>query len=1069
MIRIDSPINFGIRPKRKKAMERTGLFPPQLIIIMCYALLFLHIHPLNLTASEKFPRPEETSLDANSTVPLSPLGDPISDYEAKHILARLLSYDENRLQESLALYEKLLNDVTDTDPEIRIETAILYNRIKQYAKSIAVLEPLMDRAASKAPMYYFIDIPKAGLILSDAFMGLNNYKKAISTLKQIYNAHHEIKDIPLYLARAYAANNNFVAAEALYDELLRDDQDNAAILSEKAGLDAILGRMASSRSLYKKALAVSGDNAGQAELKKKIRFDYAMSLNIWGDFYSVESMLEELIAETDDSSTKNILLMRSLAQVYISSERYNMAERIYRMLIHKTQDNESLIMDLAELLFASGDYAGAYKQADILLNTPVDKKSDEAGHALVLKAKIAEKSGDQKKALIILKKRLLLPDAGVDDVVLAARLSMEINDNTNGYAYFDKAKLMAPDNPAPYFYEALYHNNLNKNFLESILNHPIDFTGNLMIWAGLYQNNSYFKEALILYDKCLETDPDYFPALLAKAETLSFIGNMDASLKIYDELNAVYPENRKIMLGRARVLSWNRQYKESLKAYSDILKINKDNRVLLEAARVAAWSKDMNKSYSYYEAVYAEPVDKEIQDRVNRQNIKYIPTIDALNKKCGDNETSIYDLYEKMDACIQQNEKNKEDYGINGDLSVLLTDLYADYRIQKEAFLEKKAKTFLWNQRFPKAIHSYEELIDAYPGNEEAMFDIAQAYCSLGMIQEEEKAYENLLSRKPFHNMAAEALKLAEIRNEPALSAFFDYWDEKGRDNVSGITRFRYELAAELPVAAKFRFSAKGVRWREEPDHVNKTYNADGFSLGLNWNVDAHVVIDGHWTHKLYKNDGPESSDTGHARLTYRFDNGSEAAFSYNLTDETYNAFGIMDGIQASTISASLRAKISRSWDIGLESGIKFYDDDNKGLYTTVDTGYVLTDHPRTLKAILSGTYRNTDEASLEIYRNDILVDIIHPYWTPEDHASGSFTILWRHDLSQDYYCGALENIYNFSVSFGIEDDGNTGVTLEGGWVYEFQEHMTLKTSGYLTRSNSWDATGINASFMYRF
>jgi hypothetical protein len=145
------------------------------------------------------------------------------------------------------------------------------------------------------------------------------------------------------------------------------------------------------------------------------------------------------------------------------------------------------------------------------------------------------------------------------------------------------------------------------------------------------------------------------------------------------------------------------------------------------------------------------------------------------------------------------------------------------------------------------------------------------------------------------------------------------------------------------------------------------------------------------------------------------------------------------------------------------------YTDDNRGIWVTFAPAIILLDRPHTLKLVLRGDYRNTEYLSIFQFKGSELVNIIHPYWTPQDYFRGTVILEWRHDLSTDFYAGAQQHYYSLRLGGGVDSTGNKDVIFEGEWHYDFLRHWAVEAHGGLDRSPAWNGASAYVSLIYRF
>ena len=364
---------------------------------------------------------------------------------------------------------------------------------------------------------------------------------------------------------------------------------------------------------------------------------------------------------------------------------------------------------------------------------------------------------------------------------------------------------------------------------------------------------------------------------------------------------------------------------------------------------------------------------------------------------------------------------------------------------------------------------TYEELLGFTPGNEEAIFDYAQIECALGLCDREAKTYKKLLDMDKLHGLAGKALERVKIRRNPSVKLGQIYWAERGRDGLTEIDRYRTDLGVDVPIDCRFHLKLTGHHWIEHPGFTDESYGANGFTLGAGGTLNPYIKGEAGWTKKIYRDDEFENTDTGYAHLWFNFRDYAVVGLGYDRTDELYNYFGIRQGIQANSWWMSIDSDITRRLEVMGQAKYMSYNDDNDGQRYLLGAGYSFTDHPRIFKIALTGEYRNTKNHDVYQYEDDQLVNIIHPYWTPQDYYAGGITFEWYHDLSKLLFCGSQLHFYDLALTLGTDTESNPSVELRGGWHYEFLNHWTFSITGLIHRSQLWKAEGMWADIRYQF
>ncbi len=606
-----------------------------------------------------------------------------------------------------------------------------------------------------------------------------------------------------------------------------------------------------------------------------------------------------------------------------------------------------------------------------------------------------------------------------------------------------------------------------------------------------------FEAAIRCFKAALVADDQYFPASMGLAEVLGASGQYGQSLEILQAMSTDFADNYKLRLTRARVLAWSRAYQQSIDAYNAMYHDNPDNAlILVEAARTAYWGKMAAKGDELYQKIYRPSVDQKLMHRLmdlDSSQQGYIPDepLDALAAEV--DQDKVYAGYEHFFAWYADHSA-----GLDPQLAVeireIRNDLHHVYIIHKRAFLEQQSKYLAWNRRFAPARRVLQELTAFDPGNQEALFDLAQASCSLGLCNEERKAYTTLLDLDPLHGQAGRALERQKVRSRPRVFGDYSLWREKGRGELARMTRHRFDLGLEVPVFCRHSLKFTGHRYLESPQKYADTAPASGVSLEGTIVTGPYLTLFGRITHKAYDKDlkvrnfsdlagRPVAEDSfktvmkditkGNVNISANLDNYATLTLGYEKREEAVNVMALAQGIYSNRYQARLDLNPARKLDMALETEYMDYSDNNSGYMYGAEIGYALTDHPRTLKTIFSAAYRDTsrDYQACPGFKAQCSIkdDFRHPYWTPQDHWEAAITLELRHDLAQDFFCGAKEHFYDLQLTLGTEQDNNNSVALRGIWQRELTDRLGLRARGMWHYSSEWKALAADLGLFVRF
>ncbi|MBU1053545.1 MAG: tetratricopeptide repeat protein [Proteobacteria bacterium] len=931
----------------------------------------------------------------------------ISDFEARHTLARILSYNNATLRESLHEYNILLESSQD-NMMLHLETGDIYFRMKQYDMALKEFNMVLKKDS-------------------------NNIRARLSS------------------GKTYLLQQKYREAEIILKQL----QPDALILSELGDMEASVGHVEKCIDYYNRALALKHD--------KDLNLRFADQMMGWGDFYRAERIYRNYIKFHPDSTETKL----KLASLLKSSQRFEQAESIYRMLLTEGKEKDKALFGLAELKYDEKDFTKSLIYLDLLLSeNPNHEKS------LYLKGKALAFTKNYDEALKNFDVLSRISSKEAISFLEKGKIYLKLGDDKKACLCFAEAFRIDGNNPEIIFYNKGHQKATPARFIKDILEKNRKNPQALMNWGNMFASNGFRKEAINCYRTIIIEDPAFFHARLALAETLAANSQYDESIKHFKELSKIFPENSKILISLARVLGWSKHYRQSVDLYTEINRLNPGDFVCRrEKARTAMWGKMYDIAMAAYDEILTPRTDQKLADGLKplcRQTNSHKLSAECIKLHKTAENGSVYKGYETIMA-ESDAIKNSLESDRALDLERKLIELSALYKIQKSAFLEKEAKRLSWEKRFIPSMEVFEKLISFTPGNEEALFDYAQIQCALGLCDRESAVYQNLLHIDPMHSLAPVALSILEKRSWPLVGIDYFYWHEKGRGELSQIARNRYDLTAQIPFMCRYRFETKVHHWVEKPDFTDQSYHANGFSIAFRGVLSAIVSAEAKWTHKKYSKEIFGTTDTGDAGLWFNLRNYAHVGIGYEKSDELYNYFGIRQKAQAETWSLATRSDITRHLELTGKARYIDYNDNNEGYHHSLGIGYAFTDHPRIFKVTLSENYRDTAKDSLYIYNGPALIDITHPYWTPENYFGTDINFQWHHDLSEYFLCGNENKYYDIRISFGAGNDGNSSAQIDGKWHHEISDYLTFEINAMLHRSNEWDAESISGKIQLRF
>jgi len=117
----------------------------------------------------------------------------------------------------------------------------------------------------------------------------------------------------------------------------------------------------------------------------------------------------------------------------------------------------------------------------------------------------------------------------------------------------------------------------------------------------MYERQNRLDEAIEIYRRVLELDPENILVKVRLAKVLSWKNNFEEALSILNSVLQQVPEQSEALFRKAQILSWQKNYSESIEAYKKYLQIKKDDAdALMGIARVYFWSGRYEDAINYF-------------------------------------------------------------------------------------------------------------------------------------------------------------------------------------------------------------------------------------------------------------------------------------------------------------------------------------------------------------------------------------------------------------------------------------------------------------------------------------
>lgn len=860
--------------------------------------------------------------------------------------------------------------------------------------------------------------------IADLYNWTENYSDGLKLYEELEKKEKDY-ELTVQIAKIYFALNDFEKAIMIIQNRLNEDPDNIDLLMGIADIQSYYGHSIEGKRIYQTLLKKQSE---------RILLKYAIIMQCWGDFERAREIFFNYLKKNPD----DLEIQFEMANVLVNMERYQEAERVYFKLAFDEKNITKSYYQLALCKMKENDYEEAVKYFSLVL-----KRDPTFQKTPLLLAKSLAKLNYIDEAIFIYNKLLSNLRYKKDALIGLTEIYLKMKNKDSLHYTLKLLKDQFPNDVQTLY---LYSETQNIDFFN--LNLSAKELTNL---GDLFLEKRDFILAKECYSKSLLLDEIFFPAQLGLIRLFSAQRDYPSASQIINNLLKDFDEDYLLNLIEARNYGFDRQFKKSLDLYSHLRNQDCTNPLIIrEIARVQSWNFDMDRAKSTYDLLLYPSVDQLLKERLDKDDPKLIIKTNKL-----------YEEYEKL-------YDQKKDFS-NNEINKVLIDLIAIYKIQKGSFLEKREKSLSYDYWYIHSINEQKKLIDFEKYNEEVLFDLAQNYCKLGLCNLSLESYQNLLDLDPLHQLAHIAYKRNQIESRPTLGSDWWFWEEFGRDQLDEIVRNRVNTILSVPFCCKNHLFFAQNYYLEHPIFNHKYYDADGFTLGGSWIFSQYFTTDFYLCKKYYRRSAFEDTLNGAVNFIFDFNDFFHLSLGFLKKDHLENYFGLLQKIQESNYKIGFYSDITHKFSVAIDSMLIHMSDHNDGQYHKVDLAYKVLQYPTILKIGAFGEYKDLKHQDIYVYLMDELINIIHPYWTPQHYKSIRATIDFYHDISKYLFCGEAKTFYGIKLFGGTDSENNN--SFQGNLFFgcELKDRLIVRIEGMIHRSQLWRADNFYISLNFRF
>lgn len=402
-------------------------------------------------------------------------------------------------------------------------------------------------------------------------------------------------------------------------------------------------------------------------------------------------------------------------------------------------------------------------------------------------------------------------------------------------------------------------------------------------------------------------------------------------------------------------------------------------------------------------------------------------------------------------------------------LNQVLIPFYARYRWHKQLSLEKIARQAVLQREYLAAANYFRILLRDYPGDASLQFDLAGIYSRFGQLGHEAALYEEIGAAGVDFPGLTEAIERNELKRQPRVVLGYGYLREEGRGGYKAIKKSWTGTSLQYSPYLQHDLEVNLTRLNYQNPDGNGKIRGSRALVSYAANINEHLVLRGGAGAEMLANSQPDTTllelsaegrfgDRLTGILSYARDvkHDTLASLGRNIVQQDYRADLVLDMVPSIQAGGGyLRASLSD------KNIIKGYD---------LWAAYLLFFEPAFLKFSYTYDFKDTAEGKGGgPLRADGFAAFDHPYWTPMHYWQNRFSVYFKHQLSGDQFLRGVPRYYNLEYALVYDEMGYAMQTLKGGFFVEYAPRVIFSATSELTSGPDYRAKEFFLSAIYRW